>query len=103
LSSTSPSISYYYIVLWHKLQNLNEKEENYRLKVENAMLSDENKKLKQAHGTTFCPTCDPASQNQLTPDMQRLKEQNNWLKLEVQNIKKTTRHFRLSLSKLTFG
>ncbi|XP_047058331.1 homeobox-leucine zipper protein TF1-like [Lolium rigidum] len=73
-----------------QIKNLNEKEENYRLKVENAMLSDENKKLKQAHGTTFCPTCDPAPQNQLAPDMQRLKEQNNWLKLEISMLQAET-------------
>jgi hypothetical protein len=75
------------------LQNLNEKEEIYRLKVENVMLSDENKKLKQAQRTMFCPVCAPPPQNQLPPDMQRLKDQNKWLKLEVQNIEKPLRHF----------
>jgi hypothetical protein len=51
--------------------------------VENVMLSDENKKLKEAQRNMFCPTCDPLPQNQLSPDMQTLKEQNNWLRLEV--------------------
>jgi hypothetical protein len=46
-------------------------------------LSDENKKLKQAERTMFCPVCAPPAQNQLPPDMQKLKEQNNWLKLDV--------------------
>jgi hypothetical protein len=54
------------------------------LKVENVRLSEENKKLKEAQRTMFCPTCDPLPDNQLSPDMQRLKEQNNWLELEVQ-------------------
>jgi hypothetical protein len=68
------------------------------------MLSDENKKLKQAQRTMFCPVCAPPAQNQLPPDMQRLKEQNNWLKLDIQNIEKPLRHFRLSFSNnLTFG
>ncbi|KAM0881620.1 hypothetical protein ACQ4PT_032841 [Festuca glaucescens] len=73
-----------------QVKSLNEKEESYRLKVENAMLSDEIKKLKEAQRTMFCPTCDPLPQNQLSPDMQRLKEQNNWLNLEISRLQAET-------------
>ncbi|KAK1663427.1 hypothetical protein QYE76_051586 [Lolium multiflorum] len=69
-----------------QVKNLNEKEENYRLKVENVRLSEENKKLKEAQRTMFCPTCDPLPHNQLSPDMQRLKDQNNWLELEISQL-----------------
>nr|XP_051200840.1 homeobox-leucine zipper protein TF1-like [Lolium perenne] len=73
-----------------QVKSLHKKEENYRLKVENVMLSDENKKLKEAQRNMFCPTCDPLPQNQLSPDMQTLKEQNNWLKLEISRLQAET-------------
>jgi hypothetical protein len=57
------------------------------------MLRDENKKLKQAERNTFFPTCDLPQQNQLSLNMQRLKEQNDWLKLEVQHINKASHAF----------
>jgi hypothetical protein len=62
------------------------------------MLSNENRKLKQSQKTTFCPTCDPPPQ--LSPDMQRLKEQNDWLKLEVQHTNKSLWHFQINFSNL---
>jgi hypothetical protein len=57
------------------------------------MLRDENKKLKQAERNTFFPTCDLPQQNQLSLNMQRLKEQNDWLKLQVHHINKTSQAF----------
>jgi hypothetical protein len=57
------------------------------------MLKDENKKLKQADRNKFCPTCDLPQQNQFSLNMQRLKEQNDWLKLEVQHINKASHAF----------
>uniref|UniRef100_A0ACD5VNB4 Uncharacterized protein n=1 Tax=Avena sativa TaxID=4498 RepID=A0ACD5VNB4_AVESA len=69
-----------------QVKNLNAKEENYRLKVERAMLRAENERLKQAERTTFCASCDPSLHIQLSPNMQRLKEQNEWLKLEISQL-----------------
>uniref|UniRef100_A0ACD5W541 Uncharacterized protein n=1 Tax=Avena sativa TaxID=4498 RepID=A0ACD5W541_AVESA len=83
---TTQQVKYWFQNKRTQVKNLREKEETYRLKVQNVMLWNENQKLKQAQRTTYCPVCDSRPQNQLPPDMQRLKEENDWMKLEISRL-----------------
>ncbi|CAL4973652.1 unnamed protein product [Urochloa decumbens] len=67
------------------VKHLSGREENYRLKVENEMLREENNMFKQAHSNAFCPRCtnDP-EQIQIFKELERLKVHNQLLQQELQ-------------------
>ncbi|CAO2166663.1 unnamed protein product [Urochloa humidicola] len=67
------------------VKHLSGREENYRLKVENEMLREENNMFKQAQSNAFCPRCtnDPG-QIQILKELERLRVHNQLLQQELQ-------------------
>ncbi|KAL6853485.1 hypothetical protein ACP4OV_019514 [Aristida adscensionis] len=68
-------------------QNLSRKEENYRLKVENEILRDENIRLKKAQGNIVCPRCsNEPGRAQVFSETQKLRMQNDWMEQEIARV-----------------
>ncbi|CAO2182660.1 unnamed protein product [Urochloa humidicola] len=67
------------------VKHLSGREENYRLKVENEMLREENNMFKQVQSNAFCPRCtnDP-EQIQILKELERLRVHNQLLQQELQ-------------------
>ncbi|KAJ1285769.1 hypothetical protein BS78_03G302200 [Paspalum vaginatum] len=70
------------------VKNLSGKQENYRLKAENQMLTQELDRVKQAQSNAPCPRCtnDPGH-NLLLTELERLKAHNQILQQELMQIR----------------
>ena len=81
--------NHYYPFCYLPKQHLSGKEENYRLKVENEMLREENYIFKQAQNNPLCPRCtnDPGYL-ELIKELEQVKAYNRMLQqqLQVQHV-----------------
>ncbi|KAL5228707.1 hypothetical protein ABZP36_016972 [Zizania latifolia] len=92
LLSRATGLSVHQVKFWFQnkrtqVKNVCGKEENYRLKVENELLREENRRLKLVQCTRVCTGIhDSSAQDQIVAEMERLKEQSEWLQQEISRL-----------------
>nr|AEI99592.1 HD-Zip IV transcription factor GL9 [Triticum aestivum] len=90
--SESTGLSMQQVKFWFQnkrtyMKHLTGKEESYRMKAQNEMLREENKRLASAAKASFCPSCVALPGQNPSVEVQRLKEENESLRQQVSQLR----------------
>ncbi|XP_048564824.1 homeobox-leucine zipper protein TF1-like [Triticum urartu] len=69
------------------MKHVTGKEETYRMKAQNEMLREENKRLASAAKTSFCPSCVALPGLSPSGEVQRLRQENEQLKQQLSQLR----------------